>query len=102
QNVEKGEHIRHILDRHIVCNDVALEPSLQLLAHFFIGVDPNVVRCGEQKEMRIKMTLGVEDARFLCRLCTGSANVVRGLSVQKTNSIGTAHAQLRAGRKIEE
>jgi hypothetical protein len=100
--VEQSVVIADIFDRDIVSYDIAVEPSLQLLAQFAIRIDPNVVRRGQQKNVRIEMTLGVENTRLLRRFRAGFANVISGLSVQKTNAIGASDAQFRARGKIEK
>jgi hypothetical protein len=60
--VKERKLIRHILNDNVIGNNVALEPESQSLTQFLVGVDPNIVRCGKQKEMRIEMTFGIKHA----------------------------------------
>ena len=99
--MEQRVGIADIFNRDIVSYDIAVEPCLQLLAQFAVRVDPNVVRRGPQKNVRIEMTLGVENTRLLRCRRAGFANIISGLSVQKTNAIGATDAQFRPRGKIE-
>jgi hypothetical protein len=85
--MKESEIVSDIINHDVVGNQVSLEARTELLAQVVIGIDPNRVGRRKQEKVRIELSFGVQNARFLRRLGIGLADIVGRLAVEKSNPI---------------
>ena len=95
-DMKQCELFRHIVDLHIVGDDVMLQPGRELFAHPAVGIDQKRFTVSHDKHIGVNLSFssqnaGVNRGRFGC-----FPQIVRDLSIQITEPIPSRGSELRA------
>ena len=94
--------VGHIFNLHIVRYDVSLDSGRKLLPQFRVGINHEGICFPGNENIRVYFPFRAQDGSLNCELWGRLPDVVGDLAIQKTQSVGSCHAQLHARRKIEK
>src|SRR6266404_841300 len=102
QKVKDRQSIADIFNLHIIGNDIALKPRLERFFQLSVGIEEEGLGFNSEKHVSVQLAFGVQNARLYRARLGRFTNVVRELSVQKTQAVISAYAKFDAVGKIKE
>src|SRR5437773_12045487 len=100
--MKNRESICDVIDLNIVRDYVALDPRGECFSKVGISIDPKTIGRGGKENIRGKLALRIEHARFSSCGFGRLARTIRNLSVQATDTIVPRDAKLAAFGEIKK
>src|SRR5664279_14220 len=100
--MQNPKPVAHILDLHIVRDNVSLNPSWEFLPHFRIGIKHERSRFRGNENIRIHLSLGTQDGSLNGEIGSRFSQVVADLTVEEAKGVRSRNAELYALREVKK
>src|SRR5436853_2143752 len=98
QHVKDRQSIGDVFNLDVIGDDIALEPGDECMSKVRIGIGQETILRGRKENMTVHPAYRAQNAGLDCGRFACLANVVRDLSVEKTQTVTSRDAKLCASR----